>query len=60
MALKPRIARKIEVDGYLNATQEPRMTLTVGNRSYILDMPEIRQLMADIRDELEYIDRARG
>jgi 50S ribosomal subunit-associated GTPase HflX len=55
-----RIARKIKVDGYLNSAKQPRFNLTVGNKTHTLDLAEIRQLMSDIRSELEYIDRERN
>lgn len=58
--MNDRITRKIKVDGYLNSAREPRFNITVGNKTHILTMSEIRQLMSDIRDELEYLDRERN
>lgn len=55
-----RIARKIKVDGYLNSAREPRFNITVGNKTHIFTMSEIRQLISDIRGEIEYIDHERS
>jgi hypothetical protein len=58
--MTPRIARKIKVDAYLNSAKQPRFNVTVGNKTHILDISEIRQLMSDIRSELEYLDDCRS
>jgi hypothetical protein len=58
--MTPRITRKIKVDGYLNSAREPRFNLTAGGKTHILTMSEIRQLISDIRGEIEYIDHERN
>lgn len=50
--------RKVAVDSYLTFQREPRITLQMPDgRCHALTIAEIRDMMSDIRSEIEYIHR---